>query len=188
MILLMDFADTRQKMEKSLQRLREEIATIRTGRASPALIENIVCQVYQGTQSLKLNQLASITASDPQILVVQPWDSSIVGEIKNGILAANVGLTPVIEGNAIRISVPPLTTERRQEYVKLLRQKAEEARVAIRNVRRDKMVEIKEEFENKRLTEDEKFRTEEELQKITDSYIEMVGELEKKKEAELLQV
>jgi len=183
-----DFDQTKVLMQKAVDRFRQEISTIRTGRATPALIENIVCQVYQGSQNLRLSQLASITASDPQTLVVQPWDSSIIGEIKNGILAANVGLTPVIDGAVIRVSIPPLTAERRQEYVKLLRQKAEEARVAIRNVRRDKMVEIKEEFESKRLTEDEKFRAEEELQKITDSYIEMVGEVEKKKETELLQV
>jgi len=185
---MVDFTDTRQRMEKSIGVLREEVATIRTGRASPALIENIVVNAYQGTQSLRLKELASITVSDPQTLIVQPWDSSIIGELRQGILAANLGLTPVIEGGFIRVSIPPLTAERRAEYVKLLKRKTEEARIAIRNIRRDKMVEIKEEFENKNITEDEKFRVEEELQKITDEYVTMVGEIEEKKEAELVQI
>lgn len=185
---MIDFTPTRQRMQKSVDLFKEEILTIRTGRATPSLIENIVCSVYQGTQNLRLKELASITASDPQTLAVQPWDGSIIGEIKQGILAANVGLTPVIDGAIIRISIPPMTAERRQEYVRLLRQKAEEARIAIRNIRRDKMVEIKEAFGRKVLSEDEKFRTEQELQKITDFYIGQVGGIEEKKEAELLQV
>jgi len=175
-------------MQKALDHLQMEISTIRTGRASPALIENISCQVYQGSQTLRLKELGSITVPDPKSLVVQPWDSSIIGEIKQSILAANVGLTPVIENNVVRISVPALTTERRQEFIKLLHQKGEEAKVAIRNVRRDKMVEIKESFDNKELSEDEKFRTEHQLQEITDEYIGKVEEIEKKKEGELLQV
>lgn len=185
---MMDFADTRQRMEKSLLVLQEEIASIRTGRATPALVENILCSVYQGTQNLRVKELASITVSDPQTLMVQPWDGSIIGEIKQGILAANVGLTPVIDGGVIRLSIPALTAERRQEYVKLLHQKSEEARVAIRNVRRDKMVVIKNAFEDKKLSEDEKFKAEADLQKVTDEYIGRIGEMEKKKEAELLQV
>lgn len=183
-----DFDQTRFLMQKVLGHLQGEISTIRTGRASPALIENIICQVYQGTQNLRLKELASITVGDPQTLLVQPWDSSIIGEIRQGILAANIGLTPVVEGNVIRISIPPLTFERRQEYIKLLHQKAEESRVAIRNIRRDKMVEIKQNFEEKQLSEDEKFRAEQELQKITDEYIKKVEEMGKRKEEELLRI
>lgn len=182
------FDDTRQRMEKSLEILKTEMATVQTGRATPALIENIVCSVYQGTQKLRLIELGSITAPDPQTLVVQPWDGSVIGEIKQGILVANVGLTPVIDGGVIRISVPPLTTERRQEYIKLIRRKAEEARVAVRNVRRDKMVEIKKNFDNKLLSEDEEFKAEQDLQKITDEYINKIDETGRKKERELLQI
>lgn len=184
----MDFSQTRVLMQKAVEHFKSEISTIRTGRASPALIENIVCSVYQTTQSLRLKELASISASDPQTLVVQPWDVSIIGEIKQGILAANVGLTPVIDGVVIRITVPPMTAERRQEYVKLLKQKAEEARIVIRNVRREEMVEIKESFDKKELSEDEKFRAEQKLQKITDEFIESVDSVAGKKEQELLQV
>jgi len=183
-----DFSDTRQKMVKSLEVFKDEIATIRTGRATPALVEDIICPVYQGTQKLRLKELATITSSDPQSLLVQPWDNSIIGEIKQSILAANVGLTPVVDGAVIRIGVPSLTGERRQEYIKLLSQKAEESRIAVRNIRRDKMMGIREEFEQKLLSEDEKFKEEQELQKITDEYIGQIGETEKKKESELLQV
>lgn len=183
-----DFTETRQRMEKSLLALREEIAAIRTGRASPAIIENIVCPVYQGTQKLRVMELGSISSSDPQTLVIQPWDGTIIGEIKQGILAANIGLTPVIDGSLIRLSVPPLTSERRQEFIKLLRQRSEENRVAMRNIRRDKMVDIKDDFDRKLMGEDEKFKLEQELQKITDEYIGKVNDIEKRKEMELLQV
>lgn len=187
-ILVIDFNDTKQKMEKSFQVLREEVASIRTGRAMPVLIENVVCLVYQGTQNLRVKELASITVGDPQTLVIQPWDGSIISEIKNGILAANVGLTPVVDGGVIRIAVPAMTSERREEYVKLLGQKTEESKVAIRNVRRDKMVEIKGQFDNKGLSENEKFQLETELQKLTDGFVGKIDELAKKKGIELLQV
>lgn len=175
-------------MEKSLEVLKIEMTTIRTGRATPALIENISCSVYQGAQKLRLIELASITASGPQTLIVQPWDGSIIGEIKQGILAANVGLTPVVDGGVVRISIPPLTSERRQEYIKLIHQKAEEAKIAIRNVRRDKMVEIKNAFDEKALSEDEKFKSEQDLQKITDEFVLKVDDQGRKKEEELLQI
>jgi len=185
---MVDFNETRQRMEKSLEVLRAEMATVRTGRATPALVENVSCSVYQGAQKLRLIELASITAADPQTLVVQPWDNSIIGDIKQGIMAANIGLTPVIDGGIIRITIPPLTSERRQEYTKLIRQKAEEARVAVRNVRRDKMMAIKRDFDEKSLGEDEKFKSEQDLQKITDEYIQKIDELAKRKEEELLQI
>lgn len=185
---MVDFSETRQRMEKSLQVLKNEISAIRTGRASPAIIESIICSVYQGTQKLRIMELGSISSPDPQTLVIQPWDGTIIGEIKQGILAANIGLTPVVEGSLIRLSVPPLTGERRQEFIKLLRQKSEENRVAVRNVRRDKMVKIKEDFDQKLMSEDEKFKLEQELQKITDEYISKVNDIEKRKEEELLQI
>jgi len=185
---MVDFTDTKFSMQKTLDHLQVEISAIRTGRATPALIENVICAVYQGTQNLRVKELASINVSDPQTIIIQPWDGSIIGEIKNGILAANVGLTPVVDGAFIRVSVPALTTERRLEYVKLLHQKAEEARVALRNVRRDKMVTIKNAFEEKKLSEDEKFKAEQDLQKVTDEYVEKVTQMEKRKEMEILQI
>lgn len=184
----MDFTDTKALMQKAVEHFKTEIAAIRTGRAVPALIENIPCNAYGGSARLLVKELGTITTSDSQTLVVQPWDMSVIGEIRQGILAANVGLTPVIDNNIIRISVPALTTERRQEYVKLLHQKMEEARVSIRNVRQEKIREIKSAFESKDLSEDEKFKAEEDLQKITDQFVGLVDELGSKKEQEILTV
>ncbi|MGB9637504.1 MAG: ribosome recycling factor [Microgenomates group bacterium] len=185
---MVDFTDTRAGMQKAVDHFKADISAIRTGRAVPALIENIVCNAYGGASRLTVKELGTITTADSQTLIVQPWDPVTLGEIRQGILAANVGLTPVIDNNIIRITVPPLTTERRVEYVKLLHQKQEEARMAIRNVRQDKMREIKTSFEQKTLSEDEKFKAEEDLQKITDEYIEKVEELGRKKEEELMAV
>lgn len=184
----MDFGQTSALMQKAIDHFKGEIASIRTGRAVPALIENIVCAAYGGTQKLTVKELGTITTSDPQTLVVQPWDQSVIGEIRQGILVANVGLTPVIDNTIIRISVPALTTERRLEYVKLLKQKMEEARVSVRNVRQDKMREIKAAFEEKNISEDDKFKGEEELQKITDGFIGNIEEIAEKKEQEITTV
>jgi len=182
---MVDFSDTSAGMQKAVDHFKSEIAAIRTGRAVPALIENIVCNAYGGASRLTVKELGTITTSDNQTLLVQPWDLSVVGEIRQGILGANVGLTPVIDNNLIRISIPALTTERRTEYVKLLHQKVEETRVSIRNMRQDKLREIKTSFEEKALSEDEKFKAEEELQKVTDEFIGKVEELGKKKEEEI---
>lgn len=182
----MDFADTRALMGKAVDHFKTELAAIRTGRAAPALIENIPVNAYGGSSRMAVKELGTITAQDAQTLVVQPWDQSVIGEIRQGILAANVGLTPVIDNNIIRISVPALTTERRQEYVKLLGQKMEETKVSIRNIRQDKMREIKSAFEEKELSEDEKFKAEEDLQKITDEFTSQVEELGEKKEQEIM--
>jgi len=185
---MVDFANTRQTMQAAIEHFKTEISAIRTGRAVPALIENIPCSAYGGASRLTVKELGTITTSDPQTLIVQPWDPSVLGEIRQGILAANVGLTPVVDNNLIRISVPPLTTERRNEYVKLLHQKMEESRVAIRNIRQDKMREIKTSFEEKSISEDEKFKAEEDLQKITDEFIAKAEELANKKEQEIMGV
>lgn len=182
----MDFADTKLLMQKALEHFKGEILAIRTGRAVPALVENIPVNAYGGTARMTVKELGTITATDAQNLLITPWDQAVIGEIRQGILAANVGLNPVIDNGTIRIAVPALTTERRQEYVKLLRQKMEEARVSLRNIRQDKMKDIRSAFEEKEISEDEKFRAEEELQKITDDFIEQIDELGKKKEQEIL--
>ncbi len=184
----MDFTETRALMQKAVDHFKSEIAAIRTGRAVPALIENIPVNAYGGSTRMAVKELGTITTSDAQTLVVQPWDQSVIGEIRQGILAANVGLTPIIDNNLIRISVPALTAERRQEYVKLLHQKMEETRVSIRNVRQEKMRDIKSAFEEKKISEDEKFKAEEDLQKITDEYTSQVESLGEKKEREITTV
>lgn len=181
----MDFEDTKSLMQKSVDYFKTEVSSIRTGRAVPALIENIVCNAYGGASRLSIKELGTITTMDAQTLVVQPWDPSTLGEVRQGILAANVGLTPVIDNNIVRISVPALTTERRQEYTKLLHQKMEETRIAVRNARQDKQREIRQLFEEKRISEEEKFKAEEGLQKVTDEFVGLVQEIGDKKEQEI---
>lgn len=184
----MNFEDTKALMQKAVEHFKTEIAAIRTGRAVPALIENISCNAYGGSTRLSVKELGTITTSDAQTLVVQPWDLSVIGEIRQGILAANVSLTPVIDNNIIRISVPSLTTERRQEYVKLLHEKMEETRITIRNIRQDKLKLIRSIFEEKKISEDEKFKAEEDLQKVTDDFVGQVETLGGKKEQEITTV
>ncbi len=184
----MDELQVRQKMQGVLSSLATTIGTIRSGRATPSLIQNLEVMVYGGAQKLRILELASVTASDPQTLIIDPWDKSIIGEIKKGIEAANIGMNPSIDGEIIRISVPPLTTEDREKFVKLLASKLEESRVAIRQIRADAMHGIRKDFEERKITEDEKFAFEKNLQDLTDEFvgeIERIGEIKKQ---ELLQL
>jgi ribosome recycling factor len=165
-----------------------DIGVIRTGRATPSLVETLELHLYGGSQKLKLQEVATISAPDPQTLMIDPWDKSIIGEIRQGILAANVGMNPSIDGEIIRISMPPLTTEDREKYVKLLSTKLENGRVMIRQIRSDAMHEIKKSFEDKELSEDEKFNSEKELQGLTDEFIENIEKVGETKKQELLSV
>lgn len=173
-------------MQRAIDAIAKEIASIRTGRATPSLVEDIIVNAYGGAQRLRVQELASITAPDTQMLLIEPWDKSIIGEIRQGILAANVGLNPTIDENRLRITLPPLTTEDREKYVKLLKVKLEEGRVSIRSVRSDAMQKIKKMFEEKQITEDDKFADEKKAQELTDQFIQKVEEMGKKKEQELL--
>lgn len=184
----MDEAVISSKMVQVLQLVMTDISSIRTGRATPALVEDIVVGVYGGTQRLRIKELATISADGPQSLVIDPWDKSIIGEMRKGILEANVGLNPGINEEVLRISLPPLTTEDREKYVKLLGTKLESGKVMVRQIRADGMHDIKKQFEEKTLTEDEKFRLEKKLQELTDNYIGKIEEVGKKKEVELLQI
>src|SRR3990167_8684184 len=151
----MDEASIRSKMESAVNAITSDISGIRTGRATPALVENIIVPAYGGTQRLKILELASITSPDPTSIVIFPWDKSIIGDVKKGILEANIGMNPNIDGEIIRIVMPPLTTEDREKYVKLLSQKLENGRVMIRQIRGDEMHDIKDKFEKKEMTEDD---------------------------------
>ncbi len=184
----MDETEVSSKFQKVIDLVSTDIAGIRTGRATPALVENIVVPAYGGTQRLKIVELASITASDPTQIVISPWDKSIIGDIKKGILEANIGMNPNIDGEIIRIIIPPLTTEDREKYVKLLSQKLENGRVMVRQVRADEMHEIKKKFEAKEITEDQKFGDEKRLQELTDQFIAKIEEIGEIKKKELLQI
>src|SRR3989337_243960 len=173
----MDESSIRSKMQQVVDLISSDIASIRTGRATPALVEGLEVAVYGGTQNLKIVELSTISSSDPQTLVIDPWDKSIIGEIRQGILAANVGMNPSMDGNIIRISLPPLTTEDREKYTKLLSAKLESGRIMVRQVRAEAMHDIKKSFEEKEISEDEKFGQEKAVQGITDDFIEKIDTL-----------
>lgn len=175
-------------MSKVLELVTSDIASIRTGRATPAIVSDLKILVYGGQQKLKVNEVATISTLDSTTIVLEPWDKSIIGEIKAGILTANVGLNPVINGEIIRISLPPMTSEDREKYARLLNSKLESARVMVRQIRGDVMREVKKSFEDKKLTEDEKFNQEKRLQEITDDFIEKIDEAGERKKQELLQI
>jgi ribosome recycling factor len=184
----MDEASVKQKMQVVIDLVMSDVSSIRTGRATPGLVEDIVIAAYGGQQKLKVQELATINATDPQTIVIQPYDKSIIGDIRKGIEAANVGLSPSIDGEIIRIALPPLTSEDREKYVKLLGTKLENGKVMIRQIRGDVMRDIKEAFEKKEISEDLKFNQEKRLQEITDDFVQQIVGLGEKKEQELLQL
>lgn len=184
----MDESLVRSRMQQVLDLVTTDVASIRTGRVSPTLVEGLQVAVYGGQQKLKIQELATISIQDPQTLIIDPWDKSIIGEIRQGILAANVGLNPFVDGEKLRITIPPLTTEDRRVYIKLLHSKVENGRIMIRQIRGDLMKDIRQAFEEKKLSEDEKFNQEKRLQEITDEFMEKIEEIRRRKEEELLKL
>jgi ribosome recycling factor len=178
--------DAETKMAKSVERFASELASIRTGRANPALIDKIMVPYY-GTPT-PLNQLAQISAPEARLLVVQVYDKSQIAVIEKALRSGDHGLNPASDGQVIRVPIPPLTEERRREYVKLVRQKAEDARVAIRNVRRDEIHQVDQMQKNGEVTEDDSKRAQTRLQKITEGQIERVDALAGRKETEVMEV
>ena len=176
------------QMQKVLELLTTDVASIRTGRASTGLVDSLIMSVYGGQQRLQIREVASVTIADPGLLIISPWDKSIIGDIRKGILEANVGLNPSIDGEVIRIAIPPMTTEDREKYVKLLSTKLENAKIQIRQIRGDVMHDIKRGFEAKEITEDEKFGQEKKLQGIVDEFTTKIEEIGEKKKQELLQI
>jgi ribosome recycling factor len=179
-------ADAGDRMVKSVESTRHEFGSVRTGRASPALLDRINVDYYGTSTSLK--QLATIGAPEPRLLTIQPYDKSSIKAIERAILESDVGLTPSNDGNVIRLAVPELTEERRKQLVKVVRHIAEDGRVAIRNVRRDVMHDLRELKEAGETGSDDEHRAEVELQKLTDQRIAELDELLKHKEAEILEV
>lgn len=175
-----------ERMQKTVDGMKTELATIRTGRATPSLVEHLRIE-YSGATML-LNQLAGISAPDANLLVIQPWDKSSIQSIEKAIRTSDLGLNPVNDGNVIRINVPPLSEERRQELIKVVHKRLEERRVAIRNLRREAMDELKESEKNKEMSQDEHKRTLNQLQKITDGCIADAEDIGRGKEAELREV
>ena len=177
-------AEARQKMEKAVEHVQGEYATVRTGRANPAILNRVMVDYY-GTPT-PLQQLASFSVPEPTLLVVSPFDKSAIGEMEKAIQSADLGLSPSNDGNLLRLSFPPLTEERRKDLVKIVGNMTEEGRIAVRNVRRH----TKDDMEklHGEISDDDIMRGEKELQKLTDEYVERIEELFSHKQAELLEV
>ena len=179
-------ADARERMDKSVGAIRQEFASVRTGRASPALLDRIDVDYY-GTQT-PLKQLATISAPEARMLTVQAYDKSSIKSIEKSILESDIGLTPSNDGNLIRLVIPELTEERRKQLVKVVHGIAEEGRVAIRNIRRDVMHDLRELKSEGEVGSDDEHRAESELQKLTDAKVNELDDLMRNKEAEVLEV
>jgi len=180
------FEDLKERMGKSIETLKREYSRLRTGRASASLLDGIRVSYYD--TPTPLNQMASIAVPEPRLIVVQPWDKTALGDIEKAILKSELGLTPMNDGKVIRIAIPPLTEERRKELVKVARKIAEDNKIAIRNIRRDANDMLKDLKNEKDITEDELYRSQEEVQKVTDEFISKVDEICAAKEKEILEI
>jgi ribosome recycling factor len=180
------FEDLKDRMGKSIESLKREYSRLRTGRASISLLDGIRVSYYETLTPL--NQMASLAVPEPRLIVIQPWDKTAIEDIEKAILKSELGLTPINDGKVIRISIPPLTEERRKELVKVARKMSEENKVAIRNIRRDANEMLKDLKKESEITEDDLYRSQEEVQKATDQFISQVDELCEAKEKEILEI
>ncbi|HUY08265.1 MAG TPA: ribosome recycling factor [Candidatus Dormibacteraeota bacterium] len=178
--------ETQHRMAKSVDALQRELSSIRTGRASPALIEHLQVEVYDS--HMPLNQVASISAPEAHLLLIQPWDRNNMAAIEKVLRRSELGLNPANDGQLIRLPVPPLNEERRKEFVQMVKHRAEEARVAVRNIRRDDLEQLRRLEHDKEISMDQAQRAQVHLQKVTDGYVEEIEEVARRKEAELLEV
>ncbi len=174
------------KMKRAVEVLSQELSTIRTGRATPALIERVQVDYY-GTPT-PINAVANVSTPDPRLLVIQPWDKTLIGPIEKAIQKSDLGINPTNDGQVIRLAVPQPTEERRRDLVKQVHHRAEESRVSVRNVRRDSLEQVKKLDRDGHISEEEVRRTQEKLQKLTDQFVHQVDEVSKKKETEVMEV
>lgn len=174
------------KMKKAIEAFKKELGTIRAGRATPSLLDNITVNYYG--QSTPLYQVASISVPEPRQLTIQPWDKSLIPEIETEIQKSDLGLNPSTEGDLIRLQIPALTAERRKELVRVVNKASEDSKVAIRNIRRDGISEINKMEKAKELTEDEERVAEEKMQELTDKYVEEIDKISELKEKELTEI
>lgn len=179
---------TRDRMEKAFSVLKEDFGTVKTGKANPQLVENIMINAYSGTARLKVMELATIHVMDAQTISVAPFDHSVLGDIERGITENQMGLGVSNDGTVLRISIPPLSQERREEFVKLIHKKAENGKIMIRQARAESNDDISKMKKENAITEDDEKRLEKEVQKITDEFIEQIDEVSKMKEQELMTV
>lgn len=180
------FQETEEKMKKAMESLKRELGNIRAGRANPAMLERVSVDYY-GTPT-PVNQVANVTTPEPRMLVIQPWEKNLLSVIEKAILKSDLGITPNNDGNVIRLNVPQLTQQRRTELVKMTKKSAEEAKVAVRNLRRDANESLKKLEKDKAISEDENKRAQEEMQKLTDKYIKEADRISEVKEKEIMEV
>ena len=180
------FAELNSRMQKAIDGLARELATIRAGRATPALLDNIMVD-YQGT-SIPLYQLSTLSIPEANLIIIQPWDRTSLRDIERAILTANIGLNPANDGNIIRVVIPPLSEERRKELVKFVSKKVEERRIAIRNIRRDGIEKLRELEKNKEISEDELKNNIKKIDQLTEACVDKVSELGQSKEKEIREI
>ncbi|MEO0203193.1 MAG: ribosome recycling factor [candidate division WOR-3 bacterium] len=179
------YKELEEKMKKAVENFKYETSKIRTGRATPAILESIKVDYY-GSR-IPINQIASILAPDPRLLIVQPWDQNSIGEIEKAIKSSGLGLNPQIEKGVIKVPIPPLSEERRKELIKLVQKLAEDSRVAIRNIRRDGIERAKSLEKEKKISEDDRKMVEKKIQELTDKYIAEIDKILSVKEKEILE-
>jgi ribosome recycling factor len=184
--VVMKISDQKEDFENVLEHLRGELTSLRTGRANPALVDNVMVEAYDAMMNLK--GVASISVPDSRTIQIDPWDKSLLKAIEKGIIVANIGLHPVIDGVSVRLNMPQLTEENRKELVKIMQKRLEEAKVAVRSVREKMRNGILEQEKEKTISEDERFRLQEELEKVTASYVEKIKEIGEEKEKEIMTV
>jgi ribosome recycling factor len=177
---------TEERMEKAVQALKRDLTTVRTGRALPSMLDKVMVEYY-GTQ-MPVNQVANVSTPDPRTLVISPWEKSMLSEIEKAIQKSDLGLNPSNDGSVIRLVIPPLTEQRRQELVKVVKKMAEDARVAVRNIRRDANDDLKKAEKAGELSEDEVRRTLDKIQNLTDKYIAEIDKVSAAKEKDILEV
>jgi ribosome recycling factor len=180
------FAELNSRMQKATDGLAKELATIRAGRATPALLDNIMVD-YQGT-SVPIRQLATLSIPEANLIIIQPWDRTSLRDIERAILTANIGLNPANDGNIIRVVIPPLSEERRKELVKFVSRKVEERRIAIRNIRRDGIEKLRDMAKNKEISEDELKNNTKKIDQLTEACVDRVSELGQSKEKEIREI
>ena len=180
------YKDTEARMQKAVDAINRELAQVRTGKATPKMLDGIKVEYY-GTLT-PLNQVASVSSPDPKLLVVQPWEQTVIPEIVKAIQKADLGLNPIAEGNIVRLPVPPLTEERRQEMVKLVKKIGEEGKVSIRNIRRDSNDKFKKAEKDSEITEDDHKLGQKQIQEYTDNFIKKISDIIDLKEKELMEI
>jgi ribosome recycling factor len=180
------YQNTERKMHRAVEVLQHDLAGVRTGRASPALLEKVQVEAYGAP--MPLNGVATISVPEPRLLVIQPWDKKMLPAIEKAIQKSDLGLTPNSDGSVVRLSIPPLNEERRRELVKIVHKRVEEARVAVRNCRRDAVEDLRKAEKEQHLPEDQVKRAQERLQKLTDEQIKQVDEVGRRKEGEVMEI